>query len=529
MTTSNRWANSPAVILIVWLAALLIFTGFSVSSAVKRASDELDATARTLHRLISQRIAQHDAHLTSLVALANAGAPSPATTLRQVAAGITRFYPRISDISLVRLGGTPEAPIITRLFSVAADSPNVQALAPQILQQRPGQARSYVLDTRPGHYLLAKRVPGHDLAFVVEIDARLLIEPEERPSWAGVVLDLGGRSLLDHPSDEWIEAWPVLPQPSFAKAVDSATQPLRLRVERPLSLAELIHPLSVLAFAVASLLGLLLLQFAWRQRAAARASKAAAFEAEQRARLREHETRLAHASRVNAMGELASAMAHELTQPLTALLSQSQAALRLASSPEPDRALISGTLEANVREAKRAAAMVRRIRDYISNRPPEPTVMSLNKIVSDIGALMSADLETRGVRLSLVLSSRGPEAVVDGIEMEQILHNLIRNAAEALQAAGTPSACIEVETGDRGGNPVIVVSDNGPGISDDMAARLFEPFFTSKPDGMGLGLALCETLVARVDGRIDVGALPSGGASFTITLPPVQSLLRAAE
>lgn len=529
MTTSNRWANSPALILIVWLTVLLAFAGFSVSSAVKHASDELDATGRTLHRLISQRIAQHDAHLTSLVALANAGAPSPVTTLRQVAAGITRFYPRISDITLVRLGGSADAPTIEPLVSVATDRPDMQALAAQILAQRAGEGRSYAMDRRPSRYLLVKRVPGQDLAFVVEIDASLLVEPEERPGWAAVTLTLDGRNLLEHPADGPIEALPNLPRPAFAKTIDSETQPLQLRVERPLSPAKIIRPLPFLVFALVSLVGLLLLQFAWRQRTAARASSAAAVEAEQRARLREHEARLAHASRVNAMGELASGMAHELTQPLTALLSQSQAALRLASSVEPDLATIARALDANVKEAKRAGAMLKRIRDYISNRPPEPMRMSLNRIVSDIAALMSADLEKRGVRLSSSLSPEEPEAVVDRIEMEQVLHNLIRNAVDALEAAGTLAPCVEVETGYRGGEAVIVVSDNGPGIPDDMVARLFEPFFTSKSDGMGLGLALCETLVARVDGRIEVGPALSGGACFTIALPSAAAVLKAAE
>jgi signal transduction histidine kinase len=529
MTIANRWAPSPALLLIIWLITLLVFVGFSVSAGVRRAADELDATGRTLHRLISQRVAQHDAHLTSLVALANAATPAPDGAIKQVAAGITRFYPRISDISLVRLGGAPDTPRVERLVSISADGAGLAGNASAIVAQKPGEVRSYVLDTRRDHYLLAKPVAGRDLAFIVEINAGLLLEPEERPAWAEVALLLDGRPVLERLSDSAVEASSLLPRPAFAKVIDSESQPLLLRVDRPLSLAEIVRPQPLVIFALAFFLGLLLFQFAWRQRAVARASQAAAFEAERRARLREHETRLAHASRVNAMGELASGMAHELTQPLTALLSQSQAALRLASAPAPDPAMIFQALDANVREARRAGAMIKRIRDYISNKPPQPVHIALNKIVADIAALMSADLEKRGIRLSLTLSPQGPEAVVDAVEMEQVLHNLIRNAVDALEVAGTPGPCIEVETDCLDGEAVIVIRDNGPGIPDEISARLFEPFFTSKPEGMGLGLSLCETLVARVEGRIDVGAAPSGGACFIIALPLVRTSLRAAE
>lgn len=529
MKTTNRWAASPFLFLAVWLVALLVFAGFSVNSAVKRASDELEVAGRTLHRLISQRVAQHDAHLTSLVALANAGAPSPATTLKQVAAGITRFYPRISDISLVRLGGTSGAPAAERLLSVASDSVDLQPIASPISSQTPGQVLSYALDQRPGRYLLAKRVPGQDLAFIVEIDARLLLDPEERPGWAGVTLGLDGRTLVEQGSDISDETASFLPRPYFSKIVDSESQPLLLQVERPLSLAEIIRPLPLIVFGAIALLGLFLLQFALRQRAVARASHRAALEADQRARLREHETRLAHAARVNAMGELASGMAHELTQPLTALLSQSQAALRLSTSPKPDLSLISQVLEANAREAGRAGVILKRIRDYISNRPPRPTRLPLNRIVSDIAALMSSDLESRGIQLSLDLSDRAPEAIVDAIEMEQVLHNLVRNAADALEQAGTRGARIEVQTDLRNGEATIVVKDNGPGIPQELLPRLFEPFFSSKSDGMGLGLSLCETLVARVDGRIEVSAAISGGACFSVSLPAVEPQPMAAE
>nr|WP_281410693.1 ATP-binding protein [Ensifer oleiphilus] len=219
------------------------------------------------------------------------------------------------------------------------------------------------------------------------------------------------------------------------------------------------------------------------------------------------------------MGELASGIAHELTQPLTAMLSRSQAALRLAGTDRPDIGLISEALEVNVREAKRAGEMLRRMRDYASNRAPEPVTSAINGIVAEIAALTGADLERRGIQLKLDLTKEAPEADVDPIELEQVLHNLIRNAADALEGAQTVGPQIEIETGAVGGEAKIVVRDNGPGIAASAFPKLFHPFFTTKADGMGLGLSLCETLIQRVDGGIDAENAPGGGACFTITLP----------
>nr|WP_225906527.1 ATP-binding protein [Ensifer canadensis] len=222
------------------------------------------------------------------------------------------------------------------------------------------------------------------------------------------------------------------------------------------------------------------------------------------------------------MGELASGIAHELTQPLTAMLSRSQAALRLAGTDKPDIGLISEALEVNVREAKRAGEMLRRMRDYASNRTPEPITSAINGIVAEIAALTGSDLQRRGIQLSLDLTKEPLAADVDPIELEQVLHNLIRNAADALEGAGTKDAQVEIETRAICDEVKIIVRDNGPGIAANAFPKLFQPFFTTKPDGMGLGLSLCSTLIERVDGRIEAENAADGGAWFTITLPRAQ-------
>jgi two-component system sensor kinase FixL len=531
-----NWRHLPlkrlTVSLLVWLGLIGLFTGLSMRIEYQRASDELFATGQTIHRLISQRTAQHDAHLTSLVALIKAAPELPETAIGEVFRSIIQFYPRIAAIDLVRLPseGSSEA---TTLISTP-DGPQKTDLSPiahSIARQRQGEVRTYLNSAYPGRYLLGKRAtadsPG--LAIVVQIDPALLIEGEERPAWAHVRVSLDGETVLDDGVDGRSAVDSILPQPHFSKVIDSQSQPFRVDVTRPLSVPDIINGARIGGFALASLLVLFLLLFTWQLKAKARKLQQAAEEAERRAHLQEHETRLAHALRVNAMGELASGIAHELTQPLTALLSQSQAAQRLASADGPDPTLLPMALAANVREAKRAGAMLKRMRDYISKREQKPVLADLNPIVADIAELVRADLERRRIGLVLDLATPSPQAVVDSIEMEQVLHNLIRNAADALQDADTASRTIRIETIMSENGAIIRVTDTGPGIDADTLPRLFEPFFTTKPDGMGLGLALCASLIERIGGHIDARNQTSGGAIFTIALPSIGQHLKAAQ
>ncbi|WP_313532518.1 ATP-binding protein, partial [Shinella sp.] len=235
--------------------------------------------------------------------------------------------------------------------------------------------------------------------------------------------------------------------------------------------------------------------------------------------LRQHETKLAHALRINSMGEMASGIAHELTQPLTALLSQSQAGRRIAAANGLADTPIDTVLAANVQQAKRAADILVRLRAYVGKSAPEAGVHDLGRHVADIVALSRIDLDRRGIALDIDLSDAPALARVDPVEIEQVIHNLIRNAADAVEQAGRGDGRVLVSLKAAGGNFEIAVSDNGTGIPPDILPRLFEPFFSSKPDGMGLGLSLCESIVERFDGSISGENDPKGGAVFTVRLP----------
>ena len=510
----------------LWLGAVLAFAAYTVETTQQHLSDELEATGRTLQRLISQRVAQHDAHMTSLIAVTGGEDPARSGAVRQVMESITRFYPRIVWIALVSLetGDTPATSrntIIKPLLEVPeGENQDLSPLVEKIVRQRPGKISIY--QGRNGRYLLAKRAPApSSTAVVLAIDARLLLEPEERPAWARLRLILDGQALLDMPAANAKDArLPFIAEPHFESVIDGESRHLSLGLNRPVSFAALLPLQQLASFAAVSGMVLFVVIFALRQRAAAVQSRRTTLEAEARALLQERETLLAHASRVNAMGEMASGIAHELTQPLTAILSRSQAALRLAVTDNPDIQAISQALEINVREAKRAGEMLKRMRDYASNRTPKPVTSSINAIVAEIVALTTADLQQRGITLKCSLAPEPVKAFVDVIELEQVLHNLIRNAADAVEA--TRAALIRIETEVVNGDIKIVVRDNGAGIAPDALPKLFHPFFTTKPDGMGLGLSLCATLVERIDGRIEAANIEGSGASFTVFVPEAQ-------
>ncbi|MBO9126222.1 MULTISPECIES: sensor histidine kinase [Rhizobium/Agrobacterium group] len=497
------------------------FALYSFETSKQRLAGELEAAGQTLHRLISQRVAQHDAHMTSLIAVTSGAQPAPFSAVRHVMETIIRFYPRIAWIELISLGdGEPEDHRVKVLLRVPeGGSEDLAALRGAFAEQERGKIAVY--ENRNGRYLLAKRASlPSETAVVLSIDARLLSDPEERPAWARVRLMINGKLLLDLPAQDGVDTAASFIAPlHFESVIDGENQRLSLLLDRSVPLAALLPARHAVGFGVMTALALIAAMFALRQRSTTLRLQREMEEAEARAALHERETLLAHASRVNAMGEMASGIAHELTQPLTAILSRSQASLRLAGADVIDIKRISSALEVNIREAKRAGELLKRMRDYASNKAPKPVQCSLNEIVKEIIALTNIDLKHRGIRLEYSLTPEPLDAVADAIELEQVLHNLIRNAADALEGDYSQATLIRIETRAVGREAKIIVSDSGPGIAVEALSKLFHPFFTTKPEGMGLGLSLCATLVERIGGKIEAENSSSGGATFTITLP----------
>ncbi|KRE22155.1 hypothetical protein ASE66_27320 [Bosea sp. Root483D1] len=489
------WRSRRAAILVAGLVAFgLACAAYSLNRR-SHAAAELEEAGRTLHRLISQRVDQHDAHLTSLSALVQAAEPAPIATVEQVAASIVRFYPRIVGIDVVDLALSPPRSLLD-----VAD--------PAVVTEEARQAAGSNLRTRAldggARLLLVKRaltdgVGHYALALVIDM-ARLSASDTPLPEGAAVHLRLIEPGQASDP-----------PASAFSAEIASRTQPLRLT----LTTSAPDWPLPPLAFlALAGLLVALAMFLVDRLLEARNVAR----EAARKAGLAEQDARLAHAGRVNAMGELASGIAHELTQPLTAILSQAQAARRLLAQPEADQAVLAGAFEAIARNARRAGDILGRLRAWISKSEPVVETVDLTELAGEVVHLLAANAQ--GIGATLRVSGDGSRSLVraDRVQLEQVVFNLVRNGLEAVEGRdGERSVTIKVGT--QGGDAVLAVRDSGPGLSPEAQARLFEPFFTTKPAGLGLGLALCVRLVERFDGTLAAENAAEGGAVFSVRLP----------
>lgn len=238
------------------------------------------------------------------------------------------------------------------------------------------------------------------------------------------------------------------------------------------------------------------------------------------AEIRRQRTELAHVARVSTMGQLASALTHELNQPLGAILRNAEAAEIFLQSDQPNLEEIRAILADIRRDDRRAGSVIDRMRTLYKRRSPVTTRLDLGELVEDTIALARPDAATRGVKLTLHLTTRLPAALGDRVHLQQVLLNLILNGVDAASAAHKLRNSVSIRVGEaKDGKLQVAVSDRGTGISPDNAARVFEPFFTTKAEGMGMGLAISRTIIEAHGGDIWMESNALEGTTFTFTIP----------
>ena len=237
-------------------------------------------------------------------------------------------------------------------------------------------------------------------------------------------------------------------------------------------------------------------------------------------RLQDLQSELAHVGRVSEMGTLASSLAHELNQPLTAVASYCESARDLLMT-EPDAETLSMVREAMNEAAKqaiRAGQIVRRLRDFMSNGETDRRVESLQRLINEANALALVGSREHGIDVQVALDPEVDLVFVDRIQVQQVLVNLIRNAIDAM--VESPMRCLAIRTARAAdGYAEVTVEDTGSGISEMIAPQLFQPFVTSKQSGMGIGLSICRTIVEAHGGHIGFEPGRTGGTAFHFTLP----------
>lgn len=469
--------------LLLWLVLTagggLVLAGLEIANL--RASFETDA--RIVHRVLSQRAGQHDAILATLALLQPAGGADPAEQR------LPALYPQILSVQR----RPPEAAWADPALG-AAEARSRQLRRPELAD----------VDFAAGRYRMV--LAAEPASFAATFDLQRVVPWNEWPMSAetspvAVALEQGGQRYVLQ-SGVGKAPWHF----EFRKQLATESQPFEVVARRSVGLLALpwrwMLAWAVLAGVAVAAWQWLRLQKAERQRA-------------------EELLRLGQVARLNTLGELAAGMAHELNQPLAALLASTQAARRLIDEDPPELATARGAMRQSEEQARRAADVLARLRRGVE-RPAAGAALQpvvLQDAVRNAFYLLEPEFARR--QIAPRLDAAGSELAVraEPVALEQIIHNLLANALQALDQVPPQERSLSVRLHAEDGQGALTVDDTGPGIAPEVLPRLFEPFFTTRENGLGLGLSLCESLAASMGGHIGVQPRAPRGAAFTLRLP----------
>jgi signal transduction histidine kinase len=229
---------------------------------------------------------------------------------------------------------------------------------------------------------------------------------------------------------------------------------------------------------------------------------------------------LAHIARVTTLGELAATIAHEVNQPLAAVVTNGQACLRWLAATPPDLHEAIEAVERLVRDANRAAGVITRIRTFLKRDGAQVAVTDLDKVIAEVIAMVTSEIRAQGVSLFVQPAGGLPPVAADRIQLQQVILNVVMNAIEAMSAVTDRPRTLEIQVGRHSANTLLFrVRDSGVGLSSGQVDVIFEAFHTTKPNGMGMGLAISRSIVEAYGGRLWATSNDGPGATFQFTLP----------
>jgi two-component system sensor kinase FixL len=235
-------------------------------------------------------------------------------------------------------------------------------------------------------------------------------------------------------------------------------------------------------------------------------------------RMQELQSELVHVSRLTALGEMASALAHEINQPLSAITNYLKGSELLLQRDQVPIEKVREAIGRAADEALRSGEIIRRLRNFVSRGETERHPESLSKLIEEASALALVGAKHHGMRVSMDFDRGVDQVFVDKVQIQQVVLNLIRNAIDATAEQDERTLHVSVRDGGKG-NSMVTVTDNGSGISREALEKLFQPFFTTKPQGMGVGLSISRTIIEAHGGHLRATNTDGGGARFEILLP----------
>jgi C4-dicarboxylate-specific signal transduction histidine kinase len=240
--------------------------------------------------------------------------------------------------------------------------------------------------------------------------------------------------------------------------------------------------------------------------------------------LREAQTELAHVNRVTTMGQLAASIAHEINQPITAAVTNADAGLRWLAAQPPDLEEVRDAFDRVIKAGNQASEVIARIRALIKKAPPRKGDVEINEAILEVIALTHGEFVKNGVSLQTQLAADLPLVQGDKVQLQQVILNLIVNAVEAMSGVSEGSRALLIGTGkDASSGVLVAVQDSGPGLNPESFDRLFDPFYTTKPGGMGMGLSICRSIVEAHGGRVWASGTSGPGVTVQFTLPVGES------
>lgn len=243
--------------------------------------------------------------------------------------------------------------------------------------------------------------------------------------------------------------------------------------------------------------------------------------------LRDTRERLARATQIAEVGELSASIAHEINQPLAAVVAHGHACHTWLTENPPNVPRALQSAKRIIRDAKGAADVIQRIRALYRHDPPHKDLLSVNELIEETGRLIEAEARGRSIVLRTRLARSLPRIQADRVQIQQVLFNLTRNAMEAMESVANRSRKLRIVSLEREGKVVVQVHDTGVGMEDFSSA--FQPFYTTKPNGMGMGLAICRSIVESHNGRLWAEPAVPHGSIFTLSLPAAEVAEQSVE